>query len=818
MRSRHLVVAIVILGLLLHGCGAEEGEPPAPPSEPTAADTEPVGPGQDPGLPEPPSPTDTPFTGEGTPAAPGDRVDTPEPPSISVTSTTTVATAVAPGWTTYDSINDVRDLAFAPDGTLWAATSGGLVQWTLSAGTYTRYAITARSLAVAPDGTLWLVVENGLCHFDGTSCKTCSAADGLLDRNVLAVEVGPDGVLWVGTGGGVSRFDGRAWKSYPAPVPTVDLAVATNGEVWAATAGGVGRYLRAEDTWITYTAEHGLPTRSHSTIIATGPDGDVLAYVLWEGVYRFDGAGWQPVAEIPGGLVSDLAFAEDGTPWAATVGSHYPGGSLAYHNGDGWVDVTSKRGLHSLRAMTPGPGRMVAAGTNFGLGIYQDGKWRLLRDGPASDRITTVAVTPDGVAWFGFGDHSVSTPGDGLSRFDGREWQYALDDAEVNVLAVAHDGSLWAGAGCEVLRFDGVAWETVSRCGDDLPLGNILDIAFTSDGAIWVVNGFSLARFDGESWTVYERFVHSLDAAPDGTLWMHGWEGTQGSQYVARFDGEQWTKLRPADSFPGGFLVGAVTPDGLVWGIVQGSRLASFDGRSWADGDSWAFYDAEEHLSLADGHNLKVAPDGALWVITAGQVARFDPRRPSGEAWTAYLSGSALAERRVGAVAFAPDGAIWIGGTRFQPGEAVGSEPDGRGSDPASTSSLESEPTVAPYCRPDETSVDLLVSSTTLRVGQVVTATIVLTNGPDSGVRLGQPQYRLVVQPGGLMSPSPELVRNTSSLEPGESEQAEFILRADAAGRVRLTAMTDYEMHAMDYSWGSWSGCRSGGIEIVVEP
>jgi ligand-binding sensor domain-containing protein len=730
-----------------------------------------------------------------------------------------VATPAAPGWTTYVSINEVRDVAFAPSGSLWAATGGGLVEWDPGTETYTRYPIMARSFAVAPDGTLWLATEDGLCHFDGTSCKTYSAADGLLNRNVLAVEVGPDGVLWVGTEGGVSRFDGRAWKSYPAPVPTLDLAVAANDEVWAATAGGVGRYLRAEDTWITYTAEHGLPTSSHSSIIAIGPDGDVLVYVLWEGIYRSDGAGWQAVEVMPGGRVSDLAFADDGTPWAAAVGGmHYPGGSLAYHDGNGWVEVTSKHGLHSISTIATGPRGMVAAGTNLGLGIYQDGEWRLLRDGPAYNSITTVAVTPDGVAWFGFGDHSVATPGGGLSRFDGQEWQYALDDAEVSVLGVAPDGSLWAGVGCEVLRFDGIAWQTVSRCGGDFPPGNTLDIAFTPDGAAWVANGFGLARFDGKSWTVYERLVNSLDVAPDGTLWVHGWEGTQGSQYVARVDGEQWTNLRPADSFPGGFWVGAVTPDGLVWGIVQGNRLASFDGRSWTDEDSWAFYDAGGPLPLVDPYNLTAGPDGALWVIAAGQVARFDPQRTLDEAWAAYPSGSALVESRVSAVAFAPDGAIWIGRTRFRPEEAVGHKPDGRGADPTPTNSVESEPTIAPYCRPDEASVELLVSSTTLRMGQVLTATIVLTNGPESDVRLGQPQYRLVVQPGGLMSLSPELVRNTSSLEPGESEQAAFILRADAAGRVRLTAIADYEMHAMDYSWGSWSGCRSGGIEIDVEP
>ena len=42
---------------------------------------------------------------------------TPESPSSTIASTTTVAASAAPGWTRYDSINYIHDLAFAPDGT-----------------------------------------------------------------------------------------------------------------------------------------------------------------------------------------------------------------------------------------------------------------------------------------------------------------------------------------------------------------------------------------------------------------------------------------------------------------------------------------------------------------------------------------------------------------------------------------------------------------------------------------------------------------------------------------------------------------------------
>jgi ligand-binding sensor domain-containing protein len=387
-------------------------------------------------------------------------------------------------------------VAFAPDGTLWAITNGVLVHWELSTDTYTRHLIQATDMAVAPDGTLWLATSHGVCHFDGASCQTYRDADGLVHNAVQAVAVAPDGVVWLGTEIGVSRFDGRSWKDYPSPVPTWDLAVAASGEVWAATAGGVCRYTPSQDAWITYTEEHGLPG-SQAQVVAIGTEGDVWTYILWQGVYRFDGQNWRAVDGITGGIVADIAFAADGTPWVATVGgTHYPGGNLAYRpfdgaqdgDGDTWTEVISEQGLISIGAVALGPGgsgtvapQVVASSTNLGLGIYREGEWRLLKDGPTSDRVTSVTVTPDGAAWFAFGDHSVSTPGGGLSRFDGQDWQYFLDDAEMGALAVAPDGALWAGVGRDVQRFDGIAWETVARCGEDLPVGSVLDIAFTPD-------------------------------------------------------------------------------------------------------------------------------------------------------------------------------------------------------------------------------------------------------------------------------------------------------------------------------------------------
>lgn len=608
---------------------------------------------------------------------PEPEADKPEPLPATVASSTTVATTPAPGWTTYDSINQVYDLDFAPDGTLWAITGGGLVQWDLGSGTYTRHLIDAFHLAISPDGALWLGTEHGLCQFDGTTCEIHPDPSWAVQGGILDLAVASDGAVWMSSEGRVSRYDGTSWRSYPFYTPPHDLDAAAGGELWGVIPEGIVRYLPDQDDWVVYTAEHGLPN-TFPQIVAVAPDGELWVSMAWEGLYRFDPYDWQSVTEPPGGDVRAIAFAADGTPWVGTVGgAHYLGGTLAYWDGEAWTDVSGGAGLTSIRAVALGPGDVVAAATHLGLGIYQGGRWRLLKDGPTSDRVSSLAVTPDGSVWFASGDESPSTGGSALSRFDGETWDYHLADAGVGALTVAPDGSLWAGVGCSVERYDGNAWEVLGRCREDLPLGNVLDIAFTPDGAAWVATGFGVATLEGDSWTVHDKLVHSIEAAPDGALWASGWEGTQGSFYIARFDGEEWTTYRQADSFPGRFEMRAVTSDGLVWGVVPGRGLASFDGRTWSDGSSWSFYTSAGVPPPDSMQLLGVAPDGALWIGLEGSVARFDraatDEKNSAEVWTLYpVEGG-----RFGPIAFGSEGEIWLGTTRLQPelAEAVPSSP-----------------------------------------------------------------------------------------------------------------------------------------------
>jgi ligand-binding sensor domain-containing protein len=581
------------------------------------------------------------------------------------------------GWTAYLGVNDVQGLAFAPDGALWAATSGGAVRWDLAAGSYTQYTVAdglasdtgqglaatyATGVALAPDGSIWFATLGGVSHRLGTTWTSYTTANGLVSNAVQSIAVTAEGQVWVGTIDGASRFADGTWTTYLPGVRAWKVAVAPDGAVWGANQGaGVSRYSPADDAWISYTEADGVPLQG-VTALAVGPAGDVWVYENWEGVYRLaaaatPGAGdkqWQKVWEHTA-LVCSLAVAPDGTPWIGTCGSmHNTFGTLLQGllqgQADSWQEIEGwhELGHPGIRAIAFGPGDTMAVGTEKGLAVRQDGAWHTLRGGPTRNKVTAVAVTPDGAAWFGFGDDPSSGAGGGVSRFDGQTWHYALGDANVRVLAVALDGALWAGTGCGIQRFDGAAWQEMAVCADLGP-GNVLDLAFGPGGEVWAATGLSLVRFDGQAWQDMGKMVRSIAVAPDGSLWASGWEGGQDSYYVARFDGSSWSQVLDR-----ALLALAVTPDGVVWGLDDERGLVRFDGDAW------------EPVAPAAGSSaygyLVVAPDGALWLRGQTHLARLD-----GEAWTTYPTVEG-----VKSMAIAPDGTVWLGTgngvVRFEPG------------------------------------------------------------------------------------------------------------------------------------------------------
>jgi len=574
-------------------------------------------------------------------------------------------------WQTYPSLNDVRGLAFAPDGALWAAITGGVVRWNLTTDTFTHYGVAdglpseiTQRVVVANNGEVWVATSGGVSRFDGATWTTFTRADGLPADVIYALAPAPDGAIWTGTEGGLARFDG-IWKSYTTDDGLPDalvwsVGVDAQGVVWASThGGGVARYDPQRDVWTTSGADAGFPYLN-ARVLAIAPDGMPWLHIGYDNVYRFDGEAWQVAYETNGQWVCDIAFAADGTPWLATCGGLHTGGAgLAYAEGGAWRYVTTAEGLpdNTITAVAISPAGVVAVGTDRGIGVYQDGCWRTLRSGPTLRTVTAVATTAD-AAWFGFGNTDFHSAGGGVVRFDGANWQYLTYPPNfpvsdnVRVLAFAPDGALWAGGGCGVARRDGTVWTPVATC--ETISGNVLAIAFSSPDVVWMASDFGLYRLADSALTAYPgRAVTAMTVAPDGTVWLGLNPITGGG--LTHFDGTTWTT--DTEKFPLEYTAALVVDeDGTVWaGGAPG--IARFDGTMWT------LYTEVDGLSLSGTVALVIAPDDILWAATSQGLAHFD-----GVTWhLAAASGSAT----IYAFSFAPDGSLWLGtskgAVRFQP-------------------------------------------------------------------------------------------------------------------------------------------------------
>ena len=122
-------------------------------------------------------------------------------------------------------------------------------------------------------GNLWFgTYGGGVSRYDGATWRTFNTADGLASNDVLGMVEDHAGNLWASsgssgvldvapTGRGVSRYDGTSWRTFTTADGLVDdrvtaLLVDHAGNVWLGTYGGVSRYDGS--TWSKFTTADGL--------------------------------------------------------------------------------------------------------------------------------------------------------------------------------------------------------------------------------------------------------------------------------------------------------------------------------------------------------------------------------------------------------------------------------------------------------------------------------------------------------------------------------------------------------------------------------
>ena len=233
----------------------------------------------------------------------------------------------------------------------------------------------------------------------------------------------------------------------------------------------------------------------------------------------------------------------------------------------------------------------------------------------------------------------------------GRTERIPLSDhlayAEINVLGVDHEGSLWVGTDRGIVQLaprDLTAMTQRSGLAETFTV----PVLQTRDGALWVGTwGGGVHRFDDRG--PPRRFtradllpsdkVRALYEAKDGTLWVgtqRGAVGLKNETIVARIDG-----IGEARAF-------AETDDGLLWVGTNSRLLARHPDGSITEPDP-AFWTAKQIWAL------HAAMDGSLWIGSENGLYQL-----VGDRLHTFGRTEGLHSPFVVAIHQEPDGTLWF--------------------------------------------------------------------------------------------------------------------------------------------------------------
>ncbi|MBL8749907.1 MAG: hypothetical protein JNK78_12150 [Planctomycetes bacterium] len=429
-----------------------------------------------------------------------------------------------------------------------------------------------------------------------------------------------------------------------------------------------------------------------------------------QGVGRWSGTQWLPMGSASPLQASRFVELANGGILAGTFGP-WP---LRQWTGTTWAVVGPLEAPLSFATTITevGPGDVLVGGfangtrgsaTAFRIVGSPVAAWVPLSPG-TDGAIATIRCESDGTAVVGGGFSRIGgTAARGIARWDGSSWSSLGTGLDGPAFATARraNGDLLVGGAFGsagpviangIARWNGASWSDVGAGAFDptftgaaiyamatMPNGDVVvggrfeqfDNVAANNLALW--NGVSWSALGGGLGNGVDNVVRAMIVMPNGDLVVAGEFTTAGgapAAHVARWNGTSWTPLGPGlgagpfDSVealavrPNGDLVAAgrfaTTGDGAT--AVQ--RIARWNGTAWS---------AYGNGVSAVVRSLAVLPDGD---VVAG-VDTFDaagqpspsPLRWNGTTWSTDLAGIDDRFGTVSALAFAPNGELWVGGS-----------------------------------------------------------------------------------------------------------------------------------------------------------
>jgi ligand-binding sensor domain-containing protein len=358
-----------------------------------------------------------------------------------------VSAGVSYQWGFQTSQSYISSIVEDDDGTMWCATSGGIVHYDPVEGWL--------QPMVYPDGFPWIGAcdiyfqdslmwaatdGGGLALLDGDGWRVFSSYEGIPGTGVVHTVHGAGGYIWAGTDGGLARGG-------PEGFTVIDSDI-TGGafeadEVTGISSLGDTMYLATDRgvyaldlngsvfdpaSWTSYTVSTiSLGIRD---FLVHSPD-SVFGYGSG-GVSIMTGGAWTRILDYStsqDSVITGLLMTEDGLIASGRVVIVYNGGSWV-HYGEGYPDESYGSCLHqALGRIWCGYGIIDASASDAGrgLGYLQDGSWtslpvpgmggascyQMVRDGErtylGSHRMGLMASYPD-LGWTQFNRQTAAMP------------------------------------------------------------------------------------------------------------------------------------------------------------------------------------------------------------------------------------------------------------------------------------------------------------------------------------------------------------------------------------------------------------------------
>ena len=445
----------------------------------------------------------------------------------------------------------VSDLHVDPQNRLWVATYRGMTLYEdgrfriiPETGAAPDDNLDIRDIEAMADGRIMLAAPEGVYE---------ARPEGLVLRQRLAypanVLMARDGELWVGSRGRVYRITGDTAVVMPLPEGDADTVVTqlqhSQGRLWAGTSAGL--FYRQGNAWLRH---EGGPPLSSAPIESMLEDADGNLWVgMVQDLARLQAGRLRELVTSPGAGPSVRAMFEDreGNLW---LGSQWDGLTRLWN---GWTRRYGPReGLEdaTLWSVARGPDGRIWAGTNSGLSVMEDGRFRTVVAGSDLPHPNAYTLLPeDNAVWIGTRRGVALLHGD---RLETPERLAPMRSAQINGMLRDRAGALWFATtqGLFRLRRDDLTQLGVAEGFSDPRTRVLLE---TRDGRLLVGTQSGLYEVTGDRVVPVGldsglrpgldiTAMHELD---DGKLVVGAL-----SEEIFLFDGKRWTTFGNDSGLP----------------------------------------------------------------------------------------------------------------------------------------------------------------------------------------------------------------------------------------------------------------------------